>query len=133
MAKVVFELDGRRVTSLDQFFAAFRRAVGVGPNRSLDAFNDYLRGGMGTPADGFVLRWRHHAVSRAGLGHPATARWLEAMATTCHPANVSSVEARIAAARRCEGPTLFDEIVEIIRDHGPGGSEAEDGVDLELC
>jgi hypothetical protein len=30
------------------------------------------------------------------------------------------------------GPTLFDEIVEIIREHGPGGRESEDGVVLEL-
>jgi hypothetical protein len=38
----------------------------------------------------------------------------------------------ISSARRCEGPTLFDEIVEVVRDHGPGGGESEDGVLLEL-
>jgi hypothetical protein len=27
---------------------------------------------------------------------------------------------------------LFDEIVDIIRDHGPDGEESEDGVLLEL-
>jgi hypothetical protein len=30
------------------------------------------------------------------------------------------------------GPTTFDMLVSIIRDHGPGGSEAEDNVVLEL-
>jgi len=30
------------------------------------------------------------------------------------------------------GPTLFDEIVEILRDHGPGGNESEDGILVEL-
>jgi hypothetical protein len=40
--------------------------------------------------------------------------------------------ARIDSARRGEGPTLFDEVVEIIRVHGPGGRESEDGVLLEL-
>ncbi|GAB3742064.1 hypothetical protein GCM10027598_73460 [Amycolatopsis oliviviridis] len=39
---------------------------------------------------------------------------------------------RLDNARRGEGPTLFDDIVDIIRDHGPGGTEAEDGVFLEL-
>jgi len=33
---------------------------------------------------------------------------------------------------RDEGATLFDEIVEIMRDHGPDSDEAEDGIDLEL-
>ena len=31
------------------------------------------------------------------------------------------------------GHTLFDELVEIIRDHGPAGRLPECGVDLELC
>jgi hypothetical protein len=35
-------------------------------------------------------------------------------------------------ARAAIGPTLFDMLVKIIEDHGPGGSEAEDGVTLEL-
>ena len=35
-------------------------------------------------------------------------------------------------SRTALGPTLFDEIVEIIREHGPGGREPEDGVILEL-
>jgi hypothetical protein len=33
---------------------------------------------------------------------------------------------------RCTGPTLFDEIEAIIRDHGVDGSEASDGVRLFL-
>ena len=35
-------------------------------------------------------------------------------------------------ATRDEGATLFDEIVEIMRDHGPDSDEAKDGIDLEL-
>ncbi len=38
-----------------------------------------------------------------------------------------------AAAQRGEGPTLFDILVEIIRSHGPGGDEADEGVLLELA
>ncbi len=59
-------------------------------------------------------------------------RYLERALTPCHASNVPLVEAEIAAARRGEGPTLFDLIVVIIRSHGPGGTEAEDGVWLEL-
>jgi hypothetical protein len=32
-----------------------------------------------------------------------------------------------------EGSTVFDWLIEIIRDHGPGGSESEDGVILDLA
>ena len=35
---------------------------------NLDAFNDILRGGFGTPDGGFVLVWRDHAASRNRLG-----------------------------------------------------------------
>ncbi|SDI98885.1 Barstar (barnase inhibitor) [Actinokineospora alba] len=99
---------------------------------NLDAFNDILRGGFGTPENGWVLRWLDSEKSRSALGHEATARRLEGLLTTCHPSNRSGIRARIANARRGEGPTLFDEIVEIIRIHGPGGDESEDGVLLEL-
>lgn len=64
---------------------------------NLNAFNDILRGGFGTPDGGWTLRWLNSGRSRSALGS-----------------------------------TLFDEIVEIIRIHGVGGSEAEDGIVLEL-
>jgi hypothetical protein len=70
--------------------------------------------------------------SRAALGYEETTRRLERLLLTCHPSNRPDIEARISSARRSEGPTLFDEVVEIIRDHGPGGNESEDGVLLEL-
>jgi hypothetical protein len=37
------------------------------------------------------------------------------------------------SARRGEGPTVADIITNIIRIHGPGGDEEEDGVELELA
>jgi hypothetical protein len=43
-----------------------------------------------------------------------------------------SISERLAAARRGEGPTLFDEIVAVIEIHGPDGAEAEDGIGLDL-
>ena len=38
---------------------------------NLDAFNDILRGGFGTPEEGFTLRWKNHSISKARLGYPA--------------------------------------------------------------
>jgi hypothetical protein len=99
---------------------------------NLDAFNDILRGGFGTPATRWVLRWLNSDLSRRALGYEATLDRLEALVKTCHPSNIGHFRQRIDAARRGEGPTLFDEIVDIIRVHGPGGEEEEDGVVLEL-
>jgi hypothetical protein len=45
---------------------------------------------------------------------------------------VESVRADLDAARRGEGQTLFEILVEIIQAHGPGGKEEDDGVELEL-
>jgi hypothetical protein len=99
---------------------------------NLDAFNDILRGGFGTPENGWVLRWLDSESSRIALGYEATIRRLEGLLLTCHPSNRSHFEARIIRARRGEGSNLFDEIVEIIRYHGPDGPEPEDGVHLDL-
>jgi hypothetical protein len=79
-----------------------------------------------------VLRWLNSESSRAALGYEETTLRLEGLLLTCHPAQRSIILARISRARRGEGPTLFDEIVDIIRVHGPGGNESEDGVLLEL-
>jgi hypothetical protein len=45
---------------------------------NLDAFNDILRGGFGTPDGGFTLRWEHSDLSRVRLGHAAMAERFEA-------------------------------------------------------
>jgi RNAse (barnase) inhibitor barstar len=118
-------------------FAGFQRAfssflVDYEWHGNLDAFNDLLRGGFGTPEGGFVLRWLHSERSREALGYGATVALLQRLSQTCHPNHVPRVQAELQAARDREGPTLFDDIVKIIKVHGPGGEEAEDGVILEL-
>ncbi|GAA1869416.1 barstar family protein [Myceligenerans crystallogenes] len=91
-------LDGASFTDFEGFAAAFSRLLdGHTWTGNLDAFNDILRGGFGTPENGWILRWTHSAASRAALG-----------------------------------PEKFDVIVEILRDHGPGGPESASGIHLEL-
>ena len=85
------------------------------------------------PRGGFILRWASSAISAQRLGWPETIRFTEKMLTTCHPANIPSVQADLAAARRGQGQTLFEIITSIIRAHGPGGIEAEDNVHLILA
>jgi hypothetical protein len=129
----VLVIDGAVFSDFEGFAREFTRLLDDYTwHGDLDAFNDILRGGFGTPEDGWVLRWLNSKLSRAALGYEATARRLEGLLGTCHPANRARIETSIARARRGEGRTLFDEIVDIIRDHGPGGAESNDGIRLEL-
>ncbi|WP_129785518.1 barstar family protein [Promicromonospora panici] len=129
----VLVIDGARFSDLDGFAREFSQLLsGYTWRGNLDALNDVLRGGYGTPADGWVLRWVNADTSRAALGHAETARRLERLLPSVDPSNRAAFEARLDDARRGEGPTLFDEIVAIIREHGPGGRESEDGIRLQL-
>lgn len=129
----VLVVDGSRFSDLDGFAHEFSRLLsGYTWRGNLDAFDDVLRGGFGTPTDGWVLRWVGSELSRDALGHQETARRLERMLPRIDPSNRAHVEARLDQARRGEGPTLFDEIVAIIRRHGTDGPESADGIVLEL-
>jgi hypothetical protein len=126
-------IDGSSFSDLDGFCRAFSSFLtDYTWTGNLDAFNDLLRGGFGTPEGGFVLRWLDSDHSRSALGWAATTQYLEQKLQRCHPANREAVRRDLARASRGEGATLFDTIVEIIRDHGEGGSEAADGIHLEL-
>lgn len=122
MQKQSFVIDGLEFSTLEEFFVRFQNAVldGARWGRNLDAFNDVLRGGFGSPAEGFVLIWKNHSTSKERLGYGETNRQLEIRLTPCHPANVPSVQVQLDAARRGEGPTVDDWVVEIIRIHGGG-------------
>jgi hypothetical protein len=129
-----FVVDGASFDDLAGFFTAITRTLGVcGWVRNLDALNDILRGGFGTPDGGFILRWANSALSAERLGWPETIRFLEKKLAVCHPANITSVQADLALARRGEGQTLFEIIVSIIQAHGPYGAEREDNVHLVLA
>jgi hypothetical protein len=117
--KKIYIVDGRKFTTLAAAATEFTRVLEltVPWNGNLDAFNDFLNGGFGTPDEGFILIWRNSDVSRQQLGHGETLRWLEGRVHKCHPSNVPRLQAQIAAAQQQAGETLFDMLVEIVRDH----------------
>ena len=135
MAKPVYEINGRDFATLQEFNAEVSRTLipGAEWGNNLDAFNDILRGGFGTPDGGFVLRWVNSDVSSEGLGHPETVRQLERQLTRRDLTNLPSLIKDLERARRGVGPTVFDWLVEIITMHGSGGEEQEDGVELVLA
>jgi RNAse (barnase) inhibitor barstar len=133
-AKHIYEIDGKDFLTLEEFYEVFGQTLIPKANwgRNLDAFNDILRGGFGTPEGGYILRWRNSEISRQRLGYFETARQLKRRLASCHPQNQDSVAAELKAATAGTGPTVFDWLVEIIQEHCAGGSEEEDGVELEL-
>ena len=135
MAKAVYEIDGCDFATLQEFYGVVSQILipGIEWGHNLDAFNDILRGGFGTPDDGFVLRWVNSAVSRERLGYPETVRQLERRLSRCHELCRESVAADLERARQGVGPTVFDWLADIIAVHGAGGAEQEDGVEVVLA
>ena len=133
--KPVFEIDGSRFSTLDEFYEEISRQLVPNANwgHNLDGFGDVLRGGFGLPAGGFVLRWTHSKLSREQLGHAETVRQLEKRLQHVHVANKAQIQEQLDAARRGQGPTAFDWLRDIIAIHGCGGAEAKDGVELVLA
>ena len=103
----VLRLAGRDADELSALLSGSRVLIPGAPwGRNLDAFNDILRGGFGTPDGGFILRWKNAQVSRDRLGYPETVRQLEVRLARCHPLNRELVARDLARAREWLGPTV---------------------------
>jgi len=129
-----YEIDGSRFASLEEFFEEVSRVLVPGQwwGRNLDAFNDILRGGFGTPSGGFTIDWKNHVLSKQRLDYEETVRQLEIRLAVCNPESRDKVLGDLERARAQEGPTVFNWLVDIIRIHCRGGQEEEDGVELLL-
>jgi RNAse (barnase) inhibitor barstar len=135
MNRPTLEIDGAQFNDLEGFWrhVSERLIPGSDWGQNLDAFNDILRGGFGTPEGDFRLKWLNSDRSRQVLGMAETIRFLEQKLERCHPSNIDSVKSDIEAARRSEGQTLFDMLVDILRAHGEEGAESGDGIELILA
>jgi RNAse (barnase) inhibitor barstar len=129
-----YEIDGSRFASLEEFFEEVSRVLIPGQSwgRNLDALNDILRGGFGTPTGGFTIDWKNHELSKQRLGYDETVRQLKIRLGVCHQESRDKVLGDLERARALQGPTVFDWLVDIIRIHCRGGREEEDGVELLL-
>jgi len=129
----VYELDGDRFSTLDAFFDEISRILMLEAwDHGLDEFDAVLRGDVGTPEGGFILRWKNHALSRERLGYTETVRQLELALARCHPNDRDYVTRQLRDARLGEGWTVFDRLVIIIRNHGLEGDQEDDHIVLIL-
>jgi len=119
MIVVRVHFDGSRFQDLNGFYDEASRillAPGTFWGRNLDAFADILHGGFPGPLmDGqVILVWERSDKSALDLGYPATVAWLEGRLPRVHPTGRASWVLRLEEARRSRGPTLFDQLVQVI-------------------
>lgn len=123
MNKKVVTIDGNKFSSLPSFYDEIERELTRNLDwrigRNLNAFNDVLRGGFGVYEyeEPIKLTWLNSDKSRMDFGWEETIKYLSAKLTTCHPSNVKSVAGDLELAKSRLGQTLFDILLEIIKEH----------------
>lgn|SRR4030095_391686 len=116
-------LDGNNFSSLAEFYDEIQnkltKNLGWEIGRNLDAYNDVLRGGFGVYEyeESFNLLWKNSEKSKRHLGYPETIKYLEKKLETCHPTNISFVKNDLQEAKKGNGKTLFEILVDIIHEH----------------
>lgn len=132
--KKTYIIDGANFSTLQEFYDEVSRSLipDAQWGHNLDAFNDILRGGFGTPPDGFILEWKNSELSKQRLGYPETIRQLELRLERADSSNHAQIRAELEQAKRGKGRTVFDWLIEIIEIHCRGGAEEVDGIELQL-
>lgn len=66
----IYTIDGDSFNNLEGFYEEVSANLIPGKHwgHNLDAFNDILRGGFGTPEEGFVLVWKNARKSKVDIG-----------------------------------------------------------------
>jgi RNAse (barnase) inhibitor barstar len=132
--KKVYQIDGNKFSTLEEFYEEISSILIPGTywGKNLDAFNDLLRGGFGTPEEGFILVWENSEISKKKLSYAETVRQLQYKLQKCHSTAKAKINIELQEAKNKTGPTVFDWLVEIIKYHCKDGDEAASGVELIL-
>ncbi|MEZ5043285.1 MAG: barstar family protein [Saprospiraceae bacterium] len=117
------EIDGGRFSNLKGFYDEIERGLTSGLDwkigRNLDAFDDVLEGGFGMHDYGedAELIWMNSERSKLKLGYEETVKYLQDKLGKCHPTAKREVRQELELAKNGTGKTLFEIIVEIIKEH----------------
>lgn len=115
----IFVIDGRDFSTLEEFYRAIGDTLipGLEWGKNLDALNDILCWPISQTRETYTLVWKNAKLSRKRLNHSETERQLKHRLRYCHPDNRQKVAAELEMASRCQGPTVFDWLVDIICQH----------------
>ena len=72
----IYVINGNHFSNLEEFFQEIQSVLTPETHqcKSIDCFNDVIKGGLGTPDEGYILIWKNADLSRRSLGYEATAR-----------------------------------------------------------
>lgn len=118
-----FTIDGTQFNDLDSFYNEVEQKLTKDLDskigRNLDAFNDVLRGGFGAfdYEELIEVIWIDSDKSKSNLSWTETIKYAESKLETCHESNVGYVKSELELIRRHKGQTLFDLLIEIIKEH----------------
>jgi RNAse (barnase) inhibitor barstar len=115
----IVEIDGRDFPSLDEFFEVIGAALipGAPWGKNLDAFNDLLCWPLARDPEPYVLVWRRSRLSQRRLNHGAAELYWHHVIRAGGGKPSAWQADQLTRAERCEGPTAFDWIVQIIEGH----------------
>lgn len=118
-------INGNNFDNVDGFRNEINRVLTSGEGltwtkwSNLDAFNDFLRGDFGVHEyyEPIVIIWENANKSKIDLGYNTTVKYYEEILKVCHPTNANKMKALLENAKQKNGDTLFEIIIEIIKEH----------------
>ena len=116
-------IEGSKFNDIEGFYTEIDSILTKGltwkTGHNLHAFNDLLRGGFGVHEyeEPITLIWKNANKSKRDLGYKATVANYENVLTKCHPSNINKVKELLENAKQEMGETLFDIIIQIIKEH----------------
>lgn len=118
----IFIIDGVKFSDFKGFCKEFSDKVLSGTyewHGNLDALNDILFGGFGDieTEEQFTIVWRNSAKSKVDLGYSETIVILNEKLHNCPQSYAEEGIQKIIDAKMNKGPTIFEEIEEIILEN----------------
>lgn len=123
MCKKEIIIDGSKFNDIGEFYSEIDKALTKDltwkTGHNLDALNDLLHGGFGVHEydEPIIIIWENSNKSKIDLGFNATIKHYQNMLRRCHSTNIDNVRALLEDAKQEKGDTLFDIIIQIIKEH----------------
>jgi RNAse (barnase) inhibitor barstar len=109
------DLEFKKILTKDIDWINYSESNGL----NLDSLNDFLQGGFGVfeVDDSIKITWLHSQKSKDDLGKDETITYLKQILVKSHPSAHEKIEQQIKLMEVDQGKTLFDMVVEVIKEH----------------
>lgn len=123
MCKKEIVINGNNFNGIEQFYIEIAKKLSKDLTwntcHNLDVFSDLLRGGFGIHEYGepITILWENSSKSKSDLGFNATVQYYKNILMECHISNIDNIKSLLENAENEKGDTLFDIIIETIKEH----------------